>query len=181
MEKPNEFASHLRKYKGRVVFGGNNVRDEYGLAALFPEQGSGASFATASKLLDAVSLLPGCFGEQSDAPSAYTQSVLFEGMAESTCPITWVQLPQSQWPPSYHKLYKETGQQPVCRLLKSLYGHPVSGLYWEKHYSKALLDAGFQRIPGWECLYFHASLQVVLSVYVDDFKLAGRKASLPEA
>ena len=57
----------------------------------------------------------------------------------------------------------------------------MSGLYSENHYSKALLDAGFQRIPGWECIYFHASLQVVLSVYVDDFKLAGRKASLPEA
>ena len=28
-----------KKHKGRVVFGGNNVRDEYGLAAMFPEQG----------------------------------------------------------------------------------------------------------------------------------------------
>ena len=109
------------------------MRDEYGLAAMFPEQGSGASFATASKLLDAVSLLPGCFGEQSDAPSAYTQAVLFEGMDESNCPVTWIQLPPSQWPPSWRKLHQETGQQPVCRLLKSLYGHPTSGLYWEKH------------------------------------------------
>ena len=65
----------MSKYKGRVVFG-NNVRDEYGLAAMFPEQGSRVSFATASKLLGTVSLLPGCFGEQSDALSAYTQAVL---------------------------------------------------------------------------------------------------------
>ena len=133
VEKHSELAAHLRKYKGRVVLWGKHVRDEYGLAAMFPEQGSGASFATASKLLDAVSLLPGCFGEQSDAPSAYTQSVLFEGMDESRCPVTWIQLPPSQWPPSWHKLHKETGQQPVCRLLKCLYGHPMSGLYWEKH------------------------------------------------
>ena len=164
VEKHSELAARLRKYKGRVVFGGNNVRDEYGLAAMFPEQGSGASFATASKLLDAVSLLPGCSGEQSHAPSACTQSVFFEGMDESKCLVTWIQLPPSQWPPSWHKLRKETGQQPVCCLLKSFYGHLMSGLYFEKHYSKALLDSGFQCIFGWECLYFHAQLQVILSV-----------------
>ena len=82
VEQRNELAANLRNNKGRVVFG-NNVRDEYGLAAMFPEQSSGASFATASKLLDTVSLLPGCFGEQSDAPSAYTQAVLFESMDEA--------------------------------------------------------------------------------------------------
>ena len=57
----------------------------------------------------------------------------------------------------------------------------MSGLYLEKHYSKVLLDSGFQCIIGWECLYFHAQLQVILSVYVDDFKLAGRKESLAKA
>ena len=50
---------------------GHTIRDEYGLEAQFPEQGSGASFVTASKFLDAVALLPGNCGEQSDAPSAY--------------------------------------------------------------------------------------------------------------
>ena len=57
----------------------------------------------------------------------------------------------------------------------------MSGLYLENQYSKALLDGGFQRIPGWECLYFHPTLQVVSRVYVDDVKLAGRKASLSNA
>ena len=51
-----------RKWKGQVVFGGNNVRDEFGLAAMFPEQGSGASYAAASKLLDAVACLKGNVG-----------------------------------------------------------------------------------------------------------------------
>ena len=55
------------------------------------------------------------------------------------------------------------------------------GLYWEKHYSKAPVDSGFQCILGWECLYFHAKLQLILSVDVDDFKLAGRKDSLGKA
>ena len=34
VEQHSELAAHLGKYKGRVVFGGNNVRDEYGLAAM---------------------------------------------------------------------------------------------------------------------------------------------------
>ena len=34
---------------------------------------------------------------------------------------------------------------------------------------------------GWECLFFHRELQVFLSVYVDDFKLAGKTQNLPIA
>ena len=133
-----ELEQKKRKYKGRVVFGGNNVRDEFGLAAAFPEQGSGASFATASKLPDVVSLLLGNYGEQSDAPSAYTQSTLYEGFGKDRFPVTWIQLPEEQWPASWKRLHRETGQQPVCILTKSLHGHPMSGLYWEKHYTHAL-------------------------------------------
>ncbi len=47
------------KYKGRVVFGGHDVRNEAGLQVLFDDGGSGASFISASKLLDAVAMLPG--------------------------------------------------------------------------------------------------------------------------
>jgi hypothetical protein len=182
VEKSSELEHGKRKHKGRVVFGGNNVRDEFGLAAAFPEMGSGASFATASKLLDAVSLLPGNCGEQSDAPSAYTQSELFAGMKGDNCPETWIELPESQWPDSWKKLHAETGQRPVCKLLKSLYGHPLSGLFWEKHYTTALTQkAGFQKMLGWECMFYHVELQVILSVYVDDFKMAGKQENMSKA
>ena len=76
---PSAAPSHAREvvrrappsYNGRVVFGGHMIRDECGLVAQFPEQGSGASFVIASKLLDVVALLPGNCGEQSDAPSLW--------------------------------------------------------------------------------------------------------------
>ena len=68
----NHEIAHLRKFKGRAVFQGNWVPDEYGMQTMFPDQGSGASFMTASRLLDAIALLPGCSGQQSDAPQAYT-------------------------------------------------------------------------------------------------------------
>ena len=67
-----------------MVFGGHAVGDKFSLEAQFPDQGSGASLMSASKLTDAVSLLPGCSGEQSDAPSAYTQSKLGTGMKTPT-------------------------------------------------------------------------------------------------
>ena len=72
VEKASELEESKREYKGRVVFGGHRIHDEFGLAAEFPEQGSGASMISASKLCDAVAMLPSCDGEQSDATSAYT-------------------------------------------------------------------------------------------------------------
>ena len=32
---------------------------------------------------------------------------------------------------------------------------------------------GFERVPGWECLYVNKSKKLFLSIYVDDFKMAG--------
>ena len=39
---------------------------------------------------------------------------------------------------------------------------------------------GFEKIPGWESCYFHKTLKLVLLVYVDDFKMAGKTKNLPE-
>ena len=44
VEKHSELPPERRKYKGRVVFQGNNVFDESGLSAVFGDQGSSASF-----------------------------------------------------------------------------------------------------------------------------------------
>ena len=68
--KHSELDESKHKCKGRVFFGGHRIHVKHGLAADFPERGSGASFLSASKLCDAVSLLPVRSGEQSDAPSA---------------------------------------------------------------------------------------------------------------
>ena len=174
VEKASELEEAKRRYKGRVVFGGHRIHDEFGLAAEFPEQGSGASMISASKLCDAVSMLPGCDGEQSDATSAYTQSKLGTGM-KGPYIVTWVELPQSQWRHSWKGM-----KRPCCQLRLSLYGHPMSGKYWENHFTEKLLKCNFEPIPGWECLFFHRQLKLILSVYVDDFKLVGKATSLKE-
>ena len=68
--------------------------------------------------------------------------------------------------------------RPCCQLRLSLYGHPMSGKYWENHFTEKLFSTGFEPIAWWECLFFHRQLKLILSVYVDDFKLVGRQASL---
>ena len=114
VEKHSELTEEERVYKGRVVFGGHNVRNEEGLQVIFNDGGSGASFMSASKLLDAVALLPGNKGEQSDAQSAYTQALIQHRDEE-----TWVELPRHQWPDA---LEKKNLRRPICPLMKAIYG-----------------------------------------------------------
>ena len=64
------------------------------------------------------------------------------------------------------------------RLRVSLYGHPLAGLFWEQHCRDAILKCGFQPVRGWECLYKHPVKRLFLSVYVDDFKMAGKAANI---
>ena len=38
----------------------------------------------------------------------------------------------------------------------------------------------WEKLPGWECLYLHRELNLFLSVYVDGFKMVGRKENIPK-
>ena len=61
---------------------------------------------------------------------------------------TWITLPRHYRPREWDDQYNE----PVVRLDLNLYGHPLVGLYWEIHTSDVLIDNGFEKVPGWECL-----------------------------
>ena len=76
-----------RKFKGRFVFEGNYVRDEYRQAALFRELGANPASMDALRLVDAYSLLDGHVMEQADAQQAYAQAKL-QGAP------TWVEVPE---------------------------------------------------------------------------------------
>ena len=125
--KGSELEEVKRRYKGRVVFGGHRIHDEYGLAAEFPDQGSGASMISASKLCDATAMLPGCSGEQSDATRAYTQCKLGTGMKGAYI-VTWAEIPRSQWRPEW---IKAGMTRTVCQLRLSFYGHPMGKILGE--------------------------------------------------
>ena len=61
-----------RKFKGRAVYQGNNVRGQNGNWAIFQDLASCPSTMAASKLADFYALSLGNVGEQVDAEMAYT-------------------------------------------------------------------------------------------------------------
>lgn len=158
-----------RKFKGRVVYQGNNVKDENYDMAIFSDLSSAPSSMEAAKAVDAYGLFPGNVVEQSDAEQAYIQSDL--GGTPS-----YVRLPRERQPAAWKNM-----RDPVCRLRKALYGHPDAGGYWEKHCEKHMRKCGFVAVPDWRSVYWNEKLKTLLAVYVDDFTMAGPKANVKEA
>ena len=150
-----------RKMKGRIVFQGNNVKDQDGNYAIFAELSSCPVAMEASKVCDFYGCLKGHTVEQADARQAYVQSEL--GGTD-----TWVELPRELWPDAWAGF-----RRPVCRLLMALYGHPDAGGYWEKKSFKIIQAAGFVPIDSWHSVFWNPKTKVLLIVYVDDFKAAG--------
>ena len=161
-----------RKFKGRTVFQGNNVRDENSDHALFNELGSSPASMEAAKLLDAFGSQPGFSKQQADAIQAYIQA-LFTGVP------TWLSLPRNRWPKDWEKKY----WQPMVPMLLALYGHPDSGGIWENHLNSRVVKQGWKQIlPDiWHSIFHHQELNCLLVVYVDDFKMAGPTANLEKA
>ena len=161
-----------RKFKGRTVFQGNNVRDENSDHALFNELGSSPASMEAAKLLDAFGSQPGFSKQQADAIQAYIQA-LFTGVP------TWLSLPRNRWPKDWEKKY----WQPMVPMLLALYGHPDSGGIWENHLNSRVVKQGWKQIlPDiWHSIFHHQELNCLLVVYVDDFKMAGPTANMEKA
>ena len=157
-----------RKFKGRVVFLGNQVVDEWNEVALFREMSSSPATMEAAKLIDLVGLLPGNAMEFADATQAYTQANLGGDVT------TWVRMPEEEWPDEWKGANGEwMYEDPVCILVKALYGHPDAGGDWEEHCGACVARSGFRAIPDWRSCYYHPEHKLVLAVYVDDFKLSG--------
>ena len=161
----------LRKFKGRTVFQGNDVKDENSEAALFAELGSSPATMEAGKVVDAYGAQPGYKTEQADGKQAYTQS-LMRGTK------TWVRLPKTRWPKSWIGKYKG----PVVPLRLALYGHPDSGGLWEIDWMYRLGVVNFVLLhpDTWPSLFYHHELQLLLIVYVDDFKMSGPEKNMKE-
>ena len=130
----------------------------------------------AIKFMDFIGRIDGNDSQDSDAVKAYTQvelNCLEESLGGNIQAETWITLPRERRPKSWDNI-----DNPVGPLLRNLCGHPLAGLIWEKHCQRAILKAGFEKIPGWECLLVHRRKQLFLSVYVDDFRMAGQNREL---
>ena len=158
-----------RKFKGRGVLLGNQVKNQHWEVAFFQDLGNSPASFEASRWADFYGCLPGHAVKLADAIQAYIQAKL-KG------PLCWVELPTVAWPPEiqYWKF-----RRPVVRLDKALYGHPDSGTMWEQHCDKRVQEIGFKPIgEEWPSMYFHDELKLLLVIYVDDLKLAGPSENL---
>ena len=176
--KNAELEAKHQKYKGRVVFRCDIVKDDSGSNAVFSEQGSSASQMTAAKVMDIISRLPGCDGQAADAVSAHTQVKMEDAhklkkKIQNRSVQTFGFVYQHKWPKSWSSM-----EGPVVLLERNLYGHPLAGLLWERQFEKILSKHGWEKIPKLECLFVHREKGLFLSVYVDDIKLAGKKQHL---
>ena len=109
--------------------------------------------------------LPGNKTTMADAEQAYLQADL-----KSLHP-TWVLIPKEIWPKEWHGKFV----RPMCRLKKSLYGHPESGGHWERHLTEAVLKVGGKPVQNHPSSFWFPESQLLLSVYVDDLLLSGPK------
>ena len=160
-----------RKFKGRGVLLGDQVKDQNMEAALFQDLGNSPATFDASRWADYYGCLPGNDVQMADAIQAYIQAKL----SGTPC---WVELPDEAWHPSANR---HKFRRPACRLVKALYGHPDAGTMWEQHCHTAVQKVGFKPLGDeWPSLYFHPEMKLLLVIYVDDLKMAGPTANLPK-
>ena len=142
----------LRVYKVRVVFFGDQVKDQNNDIALFQEMSSSPATMEASKIADLYGLLEGHWMQMADAKSAYTQARL-RGTP------TFVELPRHMWPEQW---VRDRMRRPVCPLILALYGHPQSGAFWEQHCEEKVESAGFIKLcEEWPSCFFHQRLRLL--------------------
>jgi len=167
-EKFAEMEEAMRVLKGRVVYRGDVAKDESGAAAIYQNLTASPTSITAANANIAYGKIPGHRTSSADAVKAYVQSLL-----KSEHP-TWVQIPKELWPESWGRKY----HRPVCKLVKSLYGHPESGAHWEQHLTDILLKlpGKFRNciaIPEHPSSFYFPECGLLLTVYVDDLLLSG--------
>ena len=111
-----------------------------------------------------MAMQPNWHAEEADAEAAYNQS-------KHKGPPLHIRLPKVLQPKSWQGKFRD----PVTLLGMNLYGHPTAGNTWGDDCHGRLSKCNFylvcEEFPG---LYLHKTFhQIVLVVYVDDFRMAG--------
>ena len=131
VEKGSEFPEGdvRRYYKYRIVFRGNDVKDQNWEVAMFQEMATTPTTLEASRYSDLLSCFPGNSVEGRDVEQAYLQADM-EGTP------TYIVLPKELWTPEMFKM-----RCPVFRLEKALYGHKNPGAFWQRFCNEKCLKA----------------------------------------
>ena len=174
----NRRAKH-QQYKGRVVLRGDSVKDDSGSYAVFTEQGSSASQMTAAKIMDIISRLPGCDGQAADAVSAFTQVKMEDAHKLLKIPKSEVSRHfDTSTTTQMAKIMVQYGTNQSF-LLNEICMVIHSQDYCGKGNSRKLCwSTDGKKVPHWERFFVNRQKRLLLSVYVDDIKLAGKKENI---
>ena len=153
-----------RKYKGRLVFRGDNVKDTWGAAAQFGALYSSPTNTQAINLAVFYGLLWGHKLTAADCTRAFLQAWLV--IKEET----YVVIPRELWLEEWVGKYK----QPTVQLKKALYGHPLASAFWELHLKQVLTgDLGLVPVEGHPSVFMCPATRLLVVVYVDDVLVSG--------
>ena len=96
-----------------------------------------------------------------------------------------LKIPKSECPDILIRLPRHNGQNhgPVWKIQSFLLSEICTVILWQDYYVKGNLRKSYcstvgRRFPNWECLFVHHQKGLFLSVYVNDFKLAGKKQNI---
>ena len=166
----NSESKDKAKLKVRLVFRGDDTRDENNQLALFRELKSIPATIATINLVLWYGLRVNNIVQIADARKAYLQAPI-----RSETP-TYVILPREAWQPSWHRKYRRA----AARLLKAMYGHPTSGDDWTQYLDEiVVIRLQGDQVEGWPSLWHIKSLNVLVAAYVDDLVVAGPQESVP--
>ena len=163
--------SPVPKYKGRIVFDGRatHVKTNTGQSPveLYTEISQTPATMNAVRIALTFAAAHSLDVSVRDAQQAYIQAKIVRQGA----PDTFIRLPRPWWPKGWHGKYRD----PVCRLIKALYGHPESGAIWQVHLDVRLRALDWIPIRELPTAYRHASRKALLVVYVDDLLMVSSR------
>lgn len=157
-----------RRYKGRIVFRGDQVRDQWGGAAKFGSMYSTPTNVQAINIAILFGLMKKHELRVADATKAFLQALL------DATEETYVLLPPEMWHPSWIGRY----HKPAVKLCRALYGHPLASAFWEKHLKRILVEVlGLVIVEGHPSAFYHPQWELLVVVYVDDILASGPSSS----
>ena len=157
--KNSELEPKFQKFKGRVVFRGDIVKNDSGSCAVCTEQGSSASQMTAAKIMDITSRLPGCARQAADAVSAYTHLHSSQnGRSTDVAKNSQIGM--------YHDT-NGLNRGPVWKSQLFFLSEICTVIFWQDCYGKGqlekvLLENGWKKVSNWECLLVHREKRFML-------------------
>lgn len=170
--KHHELEPSKWKWKGRIVYRGDQVRDQDNNLLLFDQTATTPTSLIALNAALWYACRKGHTASCSDAIQAFLQSKLDDN------DFTFVIIPVELWLEAWRSKFDPTTKLAV-RLKKSLYGHPKAGLWWQQHLDRRLKNLGAQEMPMFPSNYLipwkvgSETATLLLNVYVDDLTLCG--------